>query len=93
MDKLPSDILTLIFQFDPTYHEQYKQVLLELYSRTKWKIVWVNVVRPPEYTHDENYRDAIINYWNKTYQEYYGLTRLTNKEYCTEGVIKLENVQ
>ena len=65
MDKLPSDILTLIFQFDPTYHEQYKQVLLELYSRAKWKIVWINVVRPPEYTHDERYRDRIIHYCEK----------------------------
>ena len=93
MDKLPSDVLTLIFQFDPTYHDQYKQVLLELYSRAKWKIVWVNVVRPPEYTHDERYRDRIIHYWNKTYANFYLLTPEDNLQHCTEGVIKLEDVQ
>jgi hypothetical protein len=88
MNNLPSDVLTLIFQFDPTYHE-----LLELYSRAKWKIVWVNVVRPPEYTHDERYRDRIINYWNKTYANFYMLTPEDNLQHCTEGVIKLEDVQ
>tara|TARA_B100000424_G_C22876004_1_gene466440 strand:+ start:285 stop:566 length:282 start_codon:yes stop_codon:yes gene_type:complete len=93
MDELPSDVLTLIFQFDPTYHEQYKQVLLELYSRTQWKIVWVNSNRPPEYTHDERYRDRIIHYWNKTYANFYMLTPEDNLQQCTEGVIKLEDVQ
>jgi len=93
MDKLPSDIVTLIFQFDPTYHEQYKQVLLELYSRAQWKIVWVNSDKPPDYTHDERYRDRIINYWNITYAKFYRLTPENNKQQCTEGVIKLEDVQ
>ena len=93
MDKLPSDIVTLIFQFDPTYHEIYKYVLLELHSRTLWKVVWVNVVRPPEYTHDEKYRDRIIHYWNKTYANFYMLTSDNNLQHCTEGVIKLEDVR
>ena len=93
MDKLPSDILTLIFQFDPTYHEIYKYLLLELHSRTLWKVVWVNVVRPPEYFHHKDYCDSIIDYWNKTYPEHYGLTPDNNLQYCTEGVIKLGDVK
>ena len=93
MDELPPDVLTLIFQFDPTYHEQYKQVLLELYSRARWKIVWINSNKKPDYTNDERYRDRIIHYWNKTYAEFYSLTPEDNLQQCTEGVIKLEDVQ
>ena len=93
MDKLPSDIVTLIFQFDSTYHEQYKQVLLELYYRTKWRIVWVNSDKTPEYTTDKRYRDRIIDYWNITYAKFYDLTPENNKQQCTEGVIKLGDVR
>ena len=93
MDKFPSDIVRLIFKFDPTYHEQYKQVLLELYSRTLWKIVWVNSDKPPQYTNDKRYRDRIINYWNMSYLKFYGLTSENNLQQCTEGVIKLKDVR
>ena len=93
MDKLPSDVLTLIFQFDPTYHEQYKQVLLELHSRTMWRLVWVNVDIGTQYFRDRDYFDHCVNYWNKTYPEYHGLTPDNNLQQCTEGVIKLEDVK
>ena len=94
MEKLlPSSIWTLIFQYDRTYHEKYRNVLQELKSKVLWKIVWINSDRKTEYYNSKNYCDTILKYWNVTYANYYSLIPSENSHQCTEGLIILKDVK
>ena len=93
MFKLPLELEMLIFQFDSTYHEKYKEVLQEFKSRVLWKIVWINSDRKSEYIKCRYWRDSILNYWNVSYAICYNLIPSENSYYCVEGIIKLKDVK
>ena len=39
---LPKSIWDLIFQFDITYHEKYRNDVLKELKRINWKVIWIN---------------------------------------------------
>ena len=87
-NKLPNDIVMKILQYDPTYHEQYKKILVEMEKKLKfWRIKWINkeinlgdIERQSEYNISD-FQNCIKNikyishYWNYVYPQHYSAQR------------------
>ena len=79
---LPASIWNLIFQYDMTYHEKYRNDVLEELKRINWKVVWVNSDRRTQYGLTENWAETVCAYWNKTYATFYNLSQAQNPQQC-----------
>ena len=85
---LPASIWNLIFQYDSTYHNKFKEVLEEFKTSISWKVVWVNSNRETQYGLSEDWAEEMCEYWNKTYAQFYGYSLSENPQQCWYGFRK-----
>ncbi len=86
---LPDYIWCIIFQYDSTYHEKYRDVLKDFKAAISWKVVWVNSDRKTMYRLSEEEAEYTCAYWNETYATHYGFSQSENpQQCCTVLVIK-----
>jgi len=82
--RLPASVWGLIFQYDNTYHEKYRDVVENFKTLISWKVVWVHSDRKTEYGLSEDWAETISTYWNKTYARYYGYGSENPQQCCME---------
>lgn len=82
---LPASIWNLIFQFDPTYHEKYRNHVLEEIKKVNWRVIWKDELgNERSYCGcNRSWAETICTYWNSTYATYYKLhTGINNPQQC-----------
>ena len=82
---LPTSIWSLIFCYDNTYHEKYKNYVLEEFktiSSQGWKVVWIHSDRKTEYGVSKDWAETVCEYWNETYATYYDYDSSENPQQC-----------
>lgn len=82
MFQLPPHIIYKIFQYDSTYHEQYKKVLDEISMFPIWNICHINDTHFADYYYHLNIAKDMITHWKKYHYSYFinDLTDNSNNE-------------
>lgn len=97
-NRLPKALKIKIYQYDMTYHNIYKTVLIEFLEKTSfWRIKWLNKTMdysrenddPSIYKYDSKKSNikSIVNYWNNEYSKVTFLNLWKTKNNCTDCFI------